>query len=70
MDIEGGEYDVIDDLLESGVPVRQLLVEFHHHFPSVGLRKTLQAVRRLEAAGFRIFHISQRGLEFSFLRPA
>ncbi len=70
MDIEGGEYDVIDDLLESGVPVRQLLVEFHHHFPSVGLAKTLRAVRALEAAGFRIFHISQRGLEFSFLRSA
>ena len=70
MDVEGGEYDVIDDLLASDVPVRQLLVEFHHHFPSVGLPKTLRAVRALEAAGFRIFHISQRGLEFSFLRAA
>ncbi len=70
MDIEGGEYEVIDDLLSSGVPVRQLLVEFHHHFPTVGLARTLRAVRRLAAAGFRIFHISQRGLEFSFLRTA
>jgi FkbM family methyltransferase len=68
MDIEGGEYQVIDDLVSSGVPVRQLLVEFHHHFPSVGLARTLRAVRALEGAGFRIFHISDRGLEFSFLR--
>ncbi len=70
MDIEGGEYEVIDDLLASDVPVRQLLVEFHHNFPSVGLAKTLRAVRTLEAAGFRIFHISPRGLELSFLRAA
>ena len=70
MDIEGGEYEVLDDLLSSDVPVRQLLVEFHHHFPSVGLAKTLRAVRMLEAAGFHIFHISDRGLEFSFLRAA
>jgi FkbM family methyltransferase len=68
MDIEGGEYRVIDDLLSSGVPVRQLLVEFHHHWRGVGLAKTLRAVRALENAGFRIFHISKRGLEFSFLR--
>lgn len=67
MDIEGGEYEVIEDLLSSAVPVRQLLVEFHHHFPSVGLEMTLRAVRALESAGFRIFHISKRGLEFSFL---
>ena len=70
MDIEGGEYEVIDDLLSSGPPVRQLLVEFHHHFPSVGLAKTVRAVRALEAAGFQVFHISERGLEFSFLRTS
>jgi FkbM family methyltransferase len=70
IDIEGGEYAVIDDLLTSDVPVRQLLVEFHHHFPGVGLKKTLRAVRALEAAGYQIFHISERGLEFSFLRAA
>ena len=70
MDIEGGEYEVLDDLLSSGVPVRQLLIEFHHHFPSIGLARTVRAVRVLEEAGFHLFHISQRGLEFSFLRVA
>jgi FkbM family methyltransferase len=68
MDIEGGEYEVIDDLLSSAVPVRQLLVEFHHNFPSIGLPKTLRSIQALEIAGFRIFHISERGLELSFLR--
>jgi FkbM family methyltransferase len=70
MDIEGGEYEVIDDLLSCGVPIRQLLIEFHHNFASIGLPKTLRALRALEAGGFRIFHISKRGLEFSFLYAA
>lgn len=68
MDIEGGEYDAIDDLLACGVLPRQLLVEFHHHFPGVGVEKTGRAVHALRRAGYRIFHVSARGLEVSFLR--
>lgn len=67
MDIEGSEYEVLDDLVASGIPVRQLLVEFHHHFPGVGIERTERAVQVLGKAGYRIFHISERGLEFSFL---
>ncbi len=66
MDIEGGEYTVLDDLLATRASVKQLLVEFHHHFPDVGIKATQRAVRGLEDAGFRIFHISERALEFSF----
>jgi FkbM family methyltransferase len=29
MDIEGFEYEIIDQFLERGIPVRQLCVEFH-----------------------------------------
>jgi hypothetical protein len=68
IDIEGGEYVVIDDLLSGGIAVKQLLVEFHHHFPGVGIAKTLKAVRDLQKAGYRIFHISERGLEMSFIK--
>lgn len=68
MDIEGGEYDALDDLLASGVPAGQLLVEFHHHFPGVGVGRTVRTVRALSAAGFRLFHVSARGLELSFRR--
>jgi hypothetical protein len=67
MDIEGGEYLAIEDLLASRLPVPQLLVEFHHHFPGIGLRATQRAVAALQEAGYRIFHISQRGLEISFV---
>ena len=70
MDIEGGEYAALEDLLTSRIPVRQLLVEFHHHFPGVGLERTALIVRALERAGYRIFHISDRGLELSFLHTS
>ena len=70
MDVEGAEYGVLDDLLAADIPIGQVLVEFHHHFAGVGLGATVRAVRSLNAAGYRIFHISERGLEFSFLRSA
>ena len=60
MDIEGAEYDVIDDLLDTGIPVYQLLVEFHHRFKSLSVEKTKSALARLKASGFRIIHISDK----------
>jgi FkbM family methyltransferase len=37
LDIEGAEYDAIDDILADRIEVAQLLVEFHHRWPTVGL---------------------------------
>jgi FkbM family methyltransferase len=68
MDIEGAEYDVIDDIVASGVNVGQLLVEFHHRFTGVGVERTRRAVARLNASGYRIFAVSESGEEYSFIR--
>jgi hypothetical protein len=46
--------------------VDQLLVEFHHRWPEIGLLKTRNTVDQLNSAGFRIFDISPSGEEFSF----
>jgi FkbM family methyltransferase len=67
MDIEGGEYAVLDDVLGTGARAHQLLVEFHHHMFGASLDKTIQAIAKLQSAGYQIFHISERGLEFSFI---
>ncbi len=69
MDIEGAEYGVIDDIIRSGIQIGQLLVEFHHRFPGVGIGKTLNAVNSLRAAGYRLFSVSAIGEEFSFYKP-
>jgi FkbM family methyltransferase len=67
MDIEGAEYTVLPDLIRSGIPVRQILVEFHHRFRNVGNEPTRQAVELLLANGYRILHISASGREYSFV---
>jgi FkbM family methyltransferase len=67
MDIEAAEYEVLDDLLNSEIPVYQILVEFHHRFASVPVQNTRKALQKLYRSGYRIFHISPKGREFSFI---
>lgn len=67
MDIEGAEYDVIDELAVSGIRPHQLLVEFHHRFPNVGVRKSREAIHALKSMGYRLFSVSATGEEFSFI---
>jgi FkbM family methyltransferase len=68
MDIEGAEYEVIADLLESSIDVTQLLVEFHHRWPEVGVNRTKHAIQQLNAAGYRLFSVSASGEEYGFLK--
>lgn len=68
MDIEGAEYGVIRDMLESRIHVRQLCVEFHHRWPEIGIAPTKEALSSLRNAGYKIFQISPYGEEYSFLK--
>jgi FkbM family methyltransferase len=68
MDIEGAEYDIINDLRRSGIRPAQILVEFHHRFPGVGIKKTKKAVGRLRSWGYRLFSVSAAQEEFCFIR--
>jgi FkbM family methyltransferase len=68
MDIEGAEYEVIEDLVGSDIAVGQLLIEFHHRWPEVGIAKTKNAIRQLNRAGYRIFGSSASGEEYGFLK--
>jgi FkbM family methyltransferase len=68
MDIEGSEYAVLEDLVARAIPIRQLLVEFHHRFRGVGDDKTKAAIDLLETSGYRLFAISPSAEEYSFLK--
>jgi FkbM family methyltransferase len=68
MDIEGAEYTVLSDLLESGLRPAQILVEFHHRWREVGARRTRQALQLLARSGYRIADLSENGMEYVFLR--
>jgi FkbM family methyltransferase len=68
MDIEGAEYEVLDNLLQNGVKPVQLLVEFHHRFAGIGVARTAGMIARLRGCGYRIFAVSETGREVSFMR--
>ncbi|WP_430813558.1 FkbM family methyltransferase [Carboxylicivirga sp. RSCT41] len=68
IDIEGAEYEVIDNILDSSVAIGQLLVEFHHRSKGdYTIKDTKKLVNRLKAAGYKLFWFSERGRELAFL---
>jgi FkbM family methyltransferase len=68
IDIEGAEYEVLDTLIASSARPAQLLVEFHHRFPSIDKSMTADRVERLRMIGYRVFTVSSTGREISFVR--
>lgn len=70
MDIEGAEYDVINDISKSDIRPQQILVEFHHRFPGIGLKKTKEAIERLTFMGYRLFSVSATNENFCFIQKS
>ena len=68
MNIEGAEYAIIEDMIKDQINVIQLLLEFHHRFADIPLEQTKKSIRLLNQHGYKIFHISDRGKEYSFIR--
>jgi FkbM family methyltransferase len=67
LDIEGAEYPVLRDILESRLHIDQILVEFH---PSVGVARFEQAraaIRALNDHRYRLFS-TRNGTDYSFIR--
>ena len=68
LDIEGGEYEVLEDLIANKIEVNQLLIEFHHNYPALSFSMTKNALDSLRELGYKIFHISERTYEISLLK--
>ena len=68
MDVEGSEYAILDDLLQSDLQVRQILVEFHHRFPGLSLAMTKRAARELRSRGYKLIHLSPWCEEMAFIK--
>ena len=68
MDIEGGEYKVIENFINENIKPKILLIEFHHRFPEVGLIKTKDSIIFLKSHGYCIFYVSANGEEVGFVR--
>ena len=67
LDIEGAEYEVLDNILDTGLPVRQILVEFHDGLlPGIRLHQTVRAMFRLATHGYKL--IAELGTTYAFIR--
>jgi len=70
MDIEGAEYEVIEEIVREKIPVKQLLVEFHHRLSSVGTHKTRRALALLEGYGMKTSYVCPRREVFTLVAAA
>lgn len=67
MDIEGSEYEVLEDIIQQDIAIHQILVEFHDRFfPNP--QKSIHTVRMLRNAGYELFAVSDSMEEVSFIR--
>jgi FkbM family methyltransferase len=67
LDIEGFEYEVLDDLLKRCGPVfGQIAVEFHHFLPGVSWLSTIKCINALWRAGYKLVHKKQ--CDYLFMR--
>jgi FkbM family methyltransferase len=67
LDIEGCEYEVIDDLLAKRIPVRQLCADFDYGYvPGVTRKQAIRAMVKLATHGYRL--IDQSGANHTFIR--
>lgn len=67
MDIEGAENRVILQLLHTDIRPPQLLIEFHHGFYGITRAQVRNMVDILKLMGYKIFWLSDRGLEYAFV---
>ncbi|MBT8061280.1 MAG: FkbM family methyltransferase [Gammaproteobacteria bacterium] len=67
IDVEGSEYDVLDNLLTTEHRPAQLLVEFHHRFADIGQHRTQDMINRLRGAGYRLAFVSLNGREMTLV---
>ncbi len=70
MDVEGVEYDVVEDVLNAEVTIGQILIEFHDRFFEDGLHKSREVVQKLNAKGYQVFAVSDSLEEVSFIHQS
>ena len=67
LDIEGFEYAAIEDMLGSGIYPRFIAVEFHHGMYGFTDHQTNAAMKAASDKGYKLFHVSETGREYSLM---
>jgi len=68
IDIEGSEYEVVDNILSSEIKIDQILIELHERFFPDGKSKTTEFLKKMKDYGYNIFAVSDSMSEISFTR--
>lgn len=68
LDIEGAEYEVIEDILGARVSITQILIEFHDRFINDGKAKSQKIIQKLKNSGYEIFAVSDTFEEISLIK--
>lgn len=68
MDIEGAEYDVIENILSENIFPKQLCVEFHNEFHLDGDAKFKKIVSLLTSNNYAVAGISKTQREYLFIK--
>ncbi len=67
LDIEGSEYEVLEDILNARIQINQICIEFHHRFKGVSKQKTKHAIKRLRESGYKLIGVSAQAEEYTFI---
>ncbi len=70
IDIEGSEYEVLEDILTTKISINQLLIEFHDRLFDMQTYKSVEIVKKLNEAGYHIFGCSKSFEEVSFIHAS
>jgi len=68
LDIEGAEFDVLEDMIATNLRPAQILVEFHPMINDPEWARTREMISNLRAAGYRTFNCKHDGMNLSFGR--
>ena len=68
MDIEGSEFDVVEDMCLSGIQFCQLCVEVHDRFFKDGYKRLKKMIKMLNEMGYEIVSISDTKEELTFMK--
>lgn len=66
MDIEGTEYKVIKNMMESKIFPKQILIEYHHFFDTLTIDDTKNSISLLLSNDYELFHIE--AYNYCFIR--
>jgi FkbM family methyltransferase len=56
IDIEGFEYEVLENCFAERIPIKQICVEFHDFFPDITRAQTRKMIRAIESHGYDLIH--------------